>query len=950
MFNKTNTNQGNSAQNRASLISSQKGIGTLVKPPSKLTTGTGNNSSLNQGIAYFTRLGLVKKATILAIAIGTIPVLIIGAIAFSFANKSITKQITQSQQAETSGLSDKVNRFMLERYGDIQVISSLPFLTSPQASVSITTQEKQAVLNRVVEAYKAYDSVAVFNRQGNLIVQSKGEPLNNQKDRTYFQDALQKDAPIISKPEAAKNTGVVSIYIAAPVKETRTGQTIGVVQARMPVKSLEEVIKNYVANGQQYYLLDASGTVFLSPQKELLGKQAKEEYSSLPKLLTAKKVDSFIEVPKTDKKQELVSYVPSSKLDGLPDLNWQVLLSTNTAIVFEPQRQLLWTIAIGTALTAFIVGAIASRLAKLTTQPVLNASAALAKLGQGKFNTRLEIETEDELGLLSANINQMAEQLQVLVKEQELDVEGVKLLADITLQIRRILKSEDIYHAAVKEVQRSLKTDRVIIYNLNPKTWDGVVVAESVTDNWPKMLGVQIDDRYFRERYIETYHDGQVQAIGGVLAEGIANIYQDQSLKNADSYIQLLEKFAVKASLIVPIFAQEQLLGLLIAHHCETPRVWQQPEIDLFQQIATQIGYALEQAKLLEEIEKSRNVGIIGSDEERQQKETLQQQLLELLSDVEGAARGDLTVRADVTPGEIGTVADFFNSIVESLRDIVTQVKKAAIQVNTAIGSNEGAIRDLAEEALTQAAEINRTLDAVDQMTQSMQAVAQSAEKAAFIANHATHTATKSGHAMDLTVQNILSLRETVGETAKKVKRLGESSQQISRVVSLINQIAIQTNLLAINAGIEAARAGEEGQGFAVVAEEVGELAVRSAAATQEIEQIVENIQRETSEVVQAMEIGTTQVVEGTQIVEEAKESLSEILDVSRQIDSLVQSISSATASQVETSQSVSQLMKDIAAVSKRTSDSSRQVSESLQQTVEISQQLQETVETFKVS
>ncbi len=942
MFNKTNANQGSGAQNRASLISSQKITGSVIKLPIKNTSETANNSSLNQAIASFTKLGLVKKATILAIAIGTIPVLGIGAIAFTFANKSITKQITQSQQAEATGLSDQINRFILGRYGDIQVISSLPFLTSPQASVSITNQQKQAVLDRVVEADKAYDSVAVFDRQGNLIVQSTGEPLENQKNLTYFQEALQKDTPIISKPEAAKNTGVVNIYIAAPLKETRTGQTIGVVRARMPVKSLEEVIKNYVANGQQYHLLDASGTVFLSSQKELLGKEAKGEYPGLPKLLVANKVDSFIDVPKTDKKQELVSYVPASKLDGLPELNWPVLLSTDTAIVFEPQRQLLWTIGIGTALTALIVGAIASRLAKLTTQPILNATAALAKLGQGKFNTRLEIEREDELGVLSANINQMAEQLQVLVKEQEVDVEGAKLLADITLRIRRSLKTEDIYHAAVKEVHQALKTDRVIIYSLNPDTGDGVVIAESVTGNWPEMIGVKIDDAYFRERYVENYHDGQVQAV--------ANIHQDQSLKNANGYIRFLEKFAVKGNLVVPILAQEQLLGLLIAHHCETPRVWQQPEIDLFQQIATQVGYALEQAKLLEEIEQVRNVAFTGSDDERHQKETLQQQLLELLNDVEGAARGDLTVRANVTAGEIGTVADFFNSIVESLRDIVTQVQQAATHVNTAIGSNEGAIRHLAEEALTQAAEINRTLDAVDQMTQSMKAVAESAEKAAFVANHAAHTATKSGQAMDLTVQNILSLRETVGETAKKVKRLGESSQQISRVVSLINQIAIQTNLLAINAGIEAARAGEEGQGFAVVAEEVGELAVRSAAATQEIEQIVENIQRETSEVVQAMEIGTTQVVEGTRIVEEAKQSLSEILDVSLQIDSLVQSISTATASQVETSQSVSQLMKDIAAISQRTSDSSRQVSESLQQTVEISQQLQETVEAFKVS
>ncbi|MBD2680761.1 MULTISPECIES: methyl-accepting chemotaxis protein [Nostoc] len=942
MFNKTGTNNGRSPQNRASLISSQKVTGSVVMLPSKVTAETGRNSSGNQAFGYFTRLNLVKKATILAIAIGTLPVLAIGAIAFGFANKSITKQITQSQQAQATGLSDKINRFMLGRYGDIQVISSLPFLTNSQLSNSTSSEQKQAVLNRVVEAYKAYDSVAIFDRLGNLIVQSTGEVLENQKDESYFQEVLQKDAPVISNPEAVTSTGVVSIYIAAPIKNTYTGQTIGIVRARIPGKSLDEVIKNYAANGQKYHLLDAAGTIFLSPQQQFLGKQAKAEYRSLAKLLTAKKVDSFIEVPKNYKKQQLVSYVPSTKLDGLPDLNWQVLLSTDTAIVFEPQRQLLWIIAIGTGLTALIVAAIASWLAKLAAQPILNATAALTKLNQGKLNTRLDTGREDELGVLSANINQMAEQLEVLSKEQELDVEGTKLLADITLKIRRTLKTEDIYQAAVKEVHRGIKTDRVIVYRLNQETKDGVVVAESLSGNWPEAMGVRIDDRYFWEHHIENYQDNRVQAV--------ANIYLDQNLKNADSYIQLLDKFAVKGYLITPIVIQEQICGLLIAHNCQTSRVWQQPEINLFQHIATQIGYALEEAKLLEEIEQAKNVAVKGSDEERQEKEALQQQLLELLDDIEGAATGDLTVRADVTAGEIGTVADFFNSIVESLRDIVTQVKQAATQVNTAIGSNEGAIRQLAEEALTQAAQINRTLDAVDQMTQSMQAVAESAEKAAFVANHAAHNATQSGHAMDLTVQNILSMRETVGETAKKVKRLGESSQQISRVVSLINQIAIQTNLLAINAGIEAARAGEEGQGFAVVAEEVGELAIRSAAATQEIEEIVENIQRETSEVVQAMEIGTTQVAEGTRIVEEAKESLSQILDVSRQIDFLVQSISTATASQVETSQSVSQLMKDIAAISQRTSDSSVQISQSLQETVEISQQLQQTVGTFKVS
>jgi twitching motility protein PilJ len=338
------------------------------------------------------------------------------------------------------------------------------------------------------------------------------------------------------------------------------------------------------------------------------------------------------------------------------------------------------------------------------------------------------------------------------------------------------------------------------------------------------------------------------------------------------------------------------------------------------------------------------------SEEQKQQKDTLHLQLLQLISQVKNATRGDLKVQAKVQDGEIGTIANVFNSILESLRDIVTQVKQNASEINRDIGSNQDYIKYLAESATTQIEEINRTLATVEQMTNSIQALADGAQEITAIANHANHNANKSGKAMDLTVENILSLQETVGETAKKVRHLGESSQQISRVVSLINQIAIQTNLLAINAGIEAARAGEEGQGFAVVAEEVGELATRSAAATQEIEQIVEQIKRDTDEVVKAMEVGTNQVIQSTQIAADAKQSLSEIVDISQQIDAFVKSIATASVSQVETSQVINQLMKNVLAISQSNSESCRHISTSLQKTAEISQQLEQKVETFKVN
>ncbi|MGF1525129.1 MAG: methyl-accepting chemotaxis protein [Leptolyngbyaceae cyanobacterium] len=337
------------------------------------------------------------------------------------------------------------------------------------------------------------------------------------------------------------------------------------------------------------------------------------------------------------------------------------------------------------------------------------------------------------------------------------------------------------------------------------------------------------------------------------------------------------------------------------------------------------------------------------AEEERQRSEVVQRELLQLLNEMEEASNGNLMVRTELTAGEIGIVGDVFNAIIENLRTIVIQVKQATGHVNTSIDESEGAIQQLADEALAQMDEITSTLNSVEQMSRSIQDVADNARQAAEVAQIASGAAQDSGLAMDRTVESILDLRSTVAETGKKVKQLGESSQQISQVVSLINEIAMKTNLLAVNASIEAAHAGEEGQGFAVVASEVGQLAEQSAAATKEIEQIVKNIQMGTRDVVEAMEKGTTQVVEGTQLVQETKQGLGQIVEVSQKIDHLLQSISQATVSQAETSQTVAQLMQQITHASKRTSDSSRQVAGTLKATVEVARELESAVDQFKV-
>jgi methyl-accepting chemotaxis protein PixJ len=547
--------------------------------------------------------------------------------------------------------------------------------------------------------------------------------------------------------------------------------------------------------------------------------------------------------------------------------------------------------------------------------------------------------SDEEIGLMQQLATQVGYALTQakLLHQQQTAANRERQIIAVVSHLRESLDQEVIFKIVVREVRQALGTDRAIVYMFDDE-WVGTVAAESVSDQYPVALNVRIADPCFAKSYVEKYKRGRVQATDDIYNANLT-----------DCHIQQLEPLDIRANLVAPILLKEKLLGLLIVHQCAAPRRWQEDEVNFLRQVAIQLGFALEQAELFNEREQARLEAEALSEEQRQQKEALQLQLLTLLGDVEGAARGDLTVRADVTAGEIGTVADFFNSIIESLRQIVTKVKQSAIEVNASLGDNEGAIRQLAEESLKQAEETTRILSSVEQMTHSIQTVAERARQAAQVARSASATAETGGSAMDLTVENILSLRETVGETAKRVKRLGEASQQISKVVSLINQIALQTNLLAINAGIEAARAGEEGQGFAVVAEEVGELAARSAAATQEIEKIVDNIQQETSQVVEAMEQSTTQVVEGTHLVEDAKRSLAQILDVSRQIDQLVQSISDATVSQVEVSQAVSHLMRDITEVSERTSRSSLKVSQSLRLTVDVAQELQASVGTFNV-
>lgn len=575
-------------------------------------------------------------------------------------------------------------------------------------------------------------------------------------------------------------------------------------------------------------------------------------------------------------------------------------------------------------------------------KPIQDLHHTTEQFTAGDRTVRAEITSQDEVGQLAIAFNQMADQINTsettLVKEaidQERQAKEAQAVSDITVKLRRSLHSDNILQTALDEIRQFLTVDRTLVYQFDQHSTNGTIIAESVTNATNSVLNRAIADllglnqiEQYQNQTLWLTHDAEVDDVN-------------------PQYRQNLKALQTRAEIVVPLNRNGQLVGLLCAQTLNstssTARSWQASDLRFLSQIAVQLGYALDQAQVLQERQEALQ------DSERL-KESLQQHIIQLLGEVQGVARGDLTVRASVVSGDIGTVADSFNAIVESLRQIVLQVQQSATQVHHLLSENEGAVRQLSDESRQQTYETTRILDSVEQMTQSVQMVTERARQTASVAQSASTAAQTGETAMESSVRSIMTLRSTIEGATQTVKHLGESSQQIARIVSLIQELAAQTDVLAINASLEASRAGEQGRGFAIVASEIGELASRSATAAREVEKIVEAIQQQTRGVVDVMGQSAIQVVDSAHSVKNSKQSLVHIVHLSTQIDELVKSVVEAMDSQMETTHSVTDLVKDVAQVSTRTANSSRHVSTALRQTVAVAEELQRSVEVFRVN
>lgn len=339
----------------------------------------------------------------------------------------------------------------------------------------------------------------------------------------------------------------------------------------------------------------------------------------------------------------------------------------------------------------------------------------------------------------------------------------------------------------------------------------------------------------------------------------------------------------------------------------------------------------------------------LRKQETEEQNRRNQDAILRLLDELGNLAEGDLTVQASVTEDITGAIADSVNYAIEALRDLVSTINSTSGLVAAAVQETSAIADRLAKSSEIQARQIENASATVMQMAHSMDEVSSKTAASAEVAEKSVGIAHEGGDRVRRTINGMNTIREHIQDTSKRIKRLGESSQEIGDIVALINDIADQTNILALNAAIQASAAGDAGRGFAVVADEVQRLAERSSNATKRIETLVKTIQADTNEAVISMEKSTTEVVGGAGLAEKAGEALEEIEKVSANLAELIDEISKSAGRVSEMASRVSGAMTSINEITGQTAESSVATASAIGKLNQLAQELRQSVAGFRL-
>lgn len=557
---------------------------THIRKPRQASSGKPKQSQ-NINISHHSWWGnqsLKTKTALIAIALGVLPVIGVGTTAYLLGSQSLKQEVFEDEQAQVANVDKKLSLFFAERYGDIQALSNLEIFTN----TAIARTVKDATLNRYLGYYPAYDSLAVFFLDGRVLAQSGTEILDNHQNRPYFQKVKTTNQPFISEPEVSPQTQQVSIYIAAPVKNN-AGQTVAIIRGRIPITALTNILTFTQEQGKEYLLTDASNQVFTSSNPANLGQSLKEISPQFSQEISQAPQQALTKI----ENNKIFSYAPSTELrEAKYNLAWGVVVSEPTDTALATQKQLLWTLLVGSGVTAVVVALIALAIADRATKPLLKVTETVKKLSEGDLDSRLDVQGTDELAILGSNVNNMAQQLEVLQQQQELATQEARILNEMSSSnIKNYDELNPYLNQILTLIRHKILADRVVIYRLN-EDGSGSIIAESVASGWSKAINDEINDACIPQALLEAYKKNRIVPTNNVFE---TNYHQD--------HIALLERLQVKANLVVPITRGNDLFGLLVAHHCADFHNWDQQEIDLLRKYALNLSMPISRVATIQQ-------------------------------------------------------------------------------------------------------------------------------------------------------------------------------------------------------------------------------------------------------------------------------------------------------------------------------------------------------------
>jgi methyl-accepting chemotaxis protein len=353
--------------------------------------------------------------------------------------------------------------------------------------------------------------------------------------------------------------------------------------------------------------------------------------------------------------------------------------------------------------------------------------------------------------------------------------------------------------------------------------------------------------------------------------------------------------------------------------------------------------------RLVDEVKQKSSVAEEAAEQANKTTKAVQEQeqyyshsIEQMLEQMGKFADGDLTVSVKAEKNDaIGKLFDGFTIAVEKIRTMLTQVTEAVEATASASNQISSSAEEMAAGASEQTHQASEVASAVDEMTRTIIDTTKNASTAAELSRMYGENARDGGRIVVETISGMNRIQDVVRQSADTVKELGKSSDQIGEIIQVIDDIADQTNLLALNAAIEAARAGEQGRGFAVVADEVRKLAERTTKATKEIAKMIKQIQKDTAGAVQSMQLGTKEVEQGREMAEKSGQSLRLIIEGAEKVVDVITSVAAASEEQSASAEHISKNIEAITNVTQESAGGTQQIARAAEDLNRLTQNLQ---------